>query len=72
MVAGCHAGPWQRVCIFERIEAVMIDRRSLTYFREEFVVRRRWLDEQAYADLVGCASSCPAPPAARSDFPSGS
>jgi chromate transporter len=50
----------------------MIDRRSLTYFREEFVVRRRWLDEQAYADLVGCASSCPAPPAARSDFPSGS
>lgn len=23
------------------------------YLREEFVVRRRWLDEQAYADLVG-------------------
>jgi hypothetical protein len=22
------------------------------YFREEFVVRRKWLDEQAYADLV--------------------
>src|SRR3954462_8277838 len=24
----------------------------LGYFREEYVVRRRWLDEQAYADLV--------------------
>ena len=22
------------------------------YFRDEFVVRRRWLDEQSYADLV--------------------
>ena len=22
------------------------------YFRDEFVVRRRWLDESAYADLV--------------------
>jgi hypothetical protein len=22
------------------------------YFREEFVVRRRWIDEHAYADLV--------------------
>jgi chromate transporter len=31
-------------------------------------VRRRWLDEQAYADLVGLASFCLAPPAARSDF----
>lgn len=26
------------------------------YFHEEFVVRRRWLDEHAYADLVGPAS----------------
>jgi chromate transporter len=25
----------------------------LGYFREEFVVRRRWLDDRAYADLVG-------------------
>ena len=24
----------------------------LGYFRQEFVVRRRWLDERAYADLV--------------------
>ncbi|MBO9323000.1 MAG: chromate transporter, partial [Roseiflexus sp.] len=24
----------------------------LGYFREEFVIRRRWLDDQTYADLV--------------------
>ncbi len=29
------------------------------YFREEFVVRRRWLDEQAYADLVGLCQFLP-------------
>jgi chromate transporter len=38
------------------------------YFREEFVVRRRWLDEQAYVDLWRCASSCRDRPRARSDF----
>jgi chromate transporter len=38
------------------------------YFREEFVVRRRWIEEQVYADLVGRASSYPVPPAAKSDF----
>jgi chromate transporter len=31
------------------------------YFREEFVVRRRWLDEQAYADLVGLCQFLPGP-----------
>ncbi len=32
----------------------------LGYFREEFVVRRRWLDEQAFADLVGLCQFLPA------------
>jgi chromate transporter len=31
------------------------------YFRDEFVVRRRWLDEQAYADLVGLCQFLPGP-----------
>src|SRR5579872_6888004 len=31
------------------------------YFREEFVVRRRWLDEQAYADLVALCQFLPGP-----------
>ena len=33
----------------------------LAYFREEFVVRRRWLDEEAYADLVSLCQFLPGP-----------
>jgi chromate transporter len=31
------------------------------YFREEFVVRRKWLDERAYADLVALCQFLPGP-----------
>lgn len=33
----------------------------LAYFREEFVVRRRWLDEASYADLVSLCQFLPGP-----------
>ena len=33
----------------------------LGYFREEYVVRRRWLDERAYADLVSLCQFLPGP-----------
>jgi chromate transporter len=33
----------------------------LGYFREEYVVRRRWLDEAAYADLVALCQFLPGP-----------
>jgi chromate transporter len=33
----------------------------LGYFREEFVTRRRWLDERAYADLVALCQFLPGP-----------
>lgn len=33
----------------------------LGYFREEFVVRRRWLSEKAYADLVALCQFLPGP-----------
>ena len=33
----------------------------LGYFRREFVLRRRWLDEAAYADLVSLAQFLPGP-----------
>lgn len=33
----------------------------LAYFREEFVERRRWLDEHAYADLVALCQFLPGP-----------
>jgi chromate transporter len=33
----------------------------LGYFREEFVVRRKWLDDRAYADLVALCQFLPGP-----------
>lgn len=33
----------------------------LAYFRDEFVTRRRWLSEQAYADLVALCQFLPGP-----------
>jgi chromate transporter len=33
----------------------------LAYFRREFVERRKWLDERAYADLVALCQSIPGP-----------
>lgn len=33
----------------------------LAYFREEYVARRRWLDDEAYADLVALCQFLPGP-----------
>jgi len=38
------------------------------YFREEFVVRRGWLDEEAYADLVGLCQFLPGPASSQVGF----
>ena len=38
------------------------------YFRHEFVVRRRWLDEPAYADLVGLCQFLPGPASSQVGF----
>jgi chromate transporter len=40
----------------------------LGYFREAFVVRRRWLDEHAYADLVGLCQFLPGPASSQTGF----
>ncbi|RED38304.1 chromate transporter [Rhodopseudomonas thermotolerans] len=40
----------------------------LGYFRDEFVVRRRWTDEQAYADLVGLCQFLPGPASSQVGF----
>jgi chromate transporter len=42
----------------------------LGYYRDELVVRRRWLDETDYADLVAFASFFRDRPPAKSAFPS--
>lgn len=38
------------------------------YFRDEFVMRRRWLDEQAYADLVALCQFLPGPASSQTGF----
>jgi len=38
------------------------------YFRTEFVVRRRWLTEHAYADLVGLCQFLPGPASSKVGF----
>jgi chromate transporter len=40
----------------------------LGYFREEFVVRRRWLDEQSYVDLVALCQFLPGPASSQVGF----
>jgi chromate transporter len=38
------------------------------YFRDEFVVRRHWLDEHTYADLVGLCQFLPGPASSQVGF----
>jgi chromate transporter len=38
------------------------------YFREEFVLRRRWLDEQAFVDLVALCQFLPGPASSQVGF----
>jgi chromate transporter len=40
----------------------------LGYFREEFVVRRKWLDEKAYADTVALCQFLPGPASSQTGF----
>ncbi|ABE62743.1 Chromate transporter [Nitrobacter hamburgensis X14] len=38
------------------------------YFRDEFVVRRKWIDEHAFADLVGLCQLLPGPSSSQVGF----
>jgi chromate transporter len=38
------------------------------YFREEFVERRKWIDEHAFADLVGLCQFLPGPASSQVGF----
>lgn len=38
------------------------------YFRDEFVLRRNWIDERAYADLVGLCQFLPGPASSQVGF----
>jgi chromate transporter len=59
-----HAGTWQEVLgVFFRLGLTSFGGpvAHLGYFRETFVVRRQWLDERAYADLIALCQFLPGP-----------
>lgn len=55
--------PWQIFLIFLRLGCTSFGGpiAHLGYFRQAFVARRRWLDEQAYAELVALCQLLPGP-----------
>jgi chromate transporter len=59
-----HPGHWLEVLgVFTRLGLTSFGGpvAHLGYFREEFVIRRRWLDDRAYADLVALCQFLPGP-----------
>ncbi|MEL7558596.1 chromate efflux transporter [Stutzerimonas chloritidismutans] len=62
-IAPEHSNPWAIFLLFLRLGLTSFGGpvAHLGYFREEFVHRRRWLDEQGYADLVALCQFLPGP-----------
>ena len=63
-VDGTRTGSWLEVlAVFFRLGLTSFGGRvaHLGYFREEFVNRRRWLDDRSYADLVALCQFLPGP-----------
>ncbi|KVD71317.1 chromate transporter [Burkholderia sp. ABCPW 14] len=58
-----HGRAWPIFLVFLRLGLTSFGGpiAHLGYFRDEFVVRRRWLSERSYADLVGLCQFLPGP-----------
>jgi chromate transporter len=58
-----HSSPWTLFWIFLRLGLTSFGGPAahLGYFRDEFVKRRRWLDEHTFGDLVGLCQFLPGP-----------
>jgi chromate transporter len=54
---------WETFCVFLKLGCTSFGGpiAHLGYFRQEFVVRRRWLDEKAFVDLVALCQFLPGP-----------
>lgn len=61
--ASLYVTPWTVFLAFLRLGLTSFGGpvAHLGYFREEFVVRRRWLSERSYADLVALCQFLPGP-----------
>ena len=63
-VGSSHPGQWFEVLrVFTRLGLTSFGGpvAHLGYFREEFVVRRRWFDDRTYADIVALCQFLPGP-----------
>jgi chromate transporter len=62
--------PWEVLLAFARLGVSCFGGpiAHIGYFREEFVVRRRWLDESAFADLVALCQFLPGPASSQVGF----
>lgn len=62
-VAAPHGSLFEVLAVFLRLGLTSFGGpiAHLGYFREEFVVRRRWLDDRTYADLVALCQFLPGP-----------
>src|SRR5262249_4175661 len=62
--------PLEVLCVFLKLGLTSFGGpvAHLGYFRREFVVRRAWLDECAYADLVALSQFLPGPASSQTGF----
>jgi chromate transporter len=62
--------PLENLCVFLKLGLTCFGGpiAHIGYFRDEFVVRRKWIDEQAYADLVGLCQFLPGPASSQVGF----
>ena len=61
---------WEVLAIYTRLGLTCFGGpiAHIGYFRDEFVARRRWLDEQAFADLVALCQFLPGPASSQVGF----
>jgi chromate transporter len=62
--------PWEVLRVFLRLGSTSFGGpiAHLGYFHEEFVVRRRWVDEESFADLVALCQFLPGPASSQVAF----
>jgi chromate transporter len=67
---GPDRSPWDVFRIFLRLGLTSFGGpiAHIGYFRREFVLNRKWLDERAYADLVGLCQFLPGPASSQVGF----
>jgi chromate transporter len=67
---GLDQSPWAVFRIFLRLGLTSFGGpiAHIGYFRREFVLNRQWLDERAYADLVGLCQFLPGPASSQVGF----